>query len=59
MIFLAKRFLILEILEILEILLHTIKIAGETLSDARMASESPRATGTSRPEGAPTEHIEI
>ena len=41
MIFLAKRFLILEILEILEILLQTIKIAGETLSDARM--EPPRA----------------
>ena len=27
----------------------TMEIAGETLSDARMASEGPRATGTSRP----------
>ena len=27
------------------------KIAGETRSDARMASEGPRATGTSRPGG--------
>ena len=36
--------LILEILKILEILLQTIKIAGETRSDARMASEGPRAT---------------
>ena len=26
-------------------------IAGETLSDARMASEGPRATGKSRPGG--------
>ena len=34
-------------------------IAGETRSDARMASEGPRATETSRPEGSPTEHIEI
>ena len=29
-------------------------IAGETRSDARMASEGPRATGTSRPEVSPT-----
>ena len=27
------------------------EIAGETRSDARMASEGPRATGTSRPGG--------
>ena len=29
----------------------TMDFAGETRSDARMASEGPRATGTSRPGG--------
>ena len=32
----------------------TIDNAGETLSDARMASEGPRATGKSSPEVSPT-----
>ena len=35
------------------------KLAGETLSDARVASEGPRATGTLKPEVSPTEYIEI
>ena len=45
------------------------ELAGETRSDARVASEGPRATGTSRPGGlsyrksrpedSPTERIEI